>query len=114
MSDKFGDGCAEGAVLPERDELDDEKPVVVVVNEGDLTESEAKVIEKRLETKGCEDSVDDNEDGEGNHRDHHRNQSLYQCFLLLQCVTLSSISATTVSFRQNAPFPFRFPDIQFP
>ena len=100
MSDKFGDGCAEGAVLPERDELDDEKPVVVVVNEGDLTESEAKVIEKRLETKGCEDSVDDNEDGEGNHRDHHRNQS--------------SISATTVSFRQNAPFPFRFPDIQFP
>ena len=66
VSDKFGDGCAEGAVLPERDELDEEKPVVVVVNEGDLTESEARVIEKRLK-KGCEDSVIDNEDGEGNH-----------------------------------------------
>ena len=63
MTDKFGNGDAEGDALPDRDELEDEKPVVVVVNDGDLTEGEAKKIEDRLGAEGL--GKDDKEDDEG-------------------------------------------------
>merc|ERR1712039_343440 len=61
LADKFGEGGA-GDVLPDRDDLDDEKPVVVVVNDGDLTESEAKKIEERLGTTESSKREDEEED----------------------------------------------------
>ena len=65
LADKYGNGDAEGDALPDRDDLEDEKPVVVVVNDGDLTEGEAKKIEDRLgvDAEGC--GKDDKEDDEG-------------------------------------------------
>lgn|ERR1711934_462247 len=59
LADKFGNGGAEGGALTERDDLDDEKPVVVVVHDGDLSEGEAKEIEDRLGPKNKEDEEDD-------------------------------------------------------
>merc|ERR1712039_163024 len=41
---------------------DDEKPVVVVVNDGDLTESEAKKIEERMGTTEGSKREDEEED----------------------------------------------------
>ena len=66
LADKFGEGGAGGDALPDRDDLDDEKPVVVVVNDGDLTESEAKKIEERLGT--TEGSSREDEEDEGLHQ----------------------------------------------
>ena len=62
LADKFGNGGAEGGALTERDDLDDEKPVVVVVHDGDLSEGEAKEIEDRLGPKNKEDEEDDEGD----------------------------------------------------
>ena len=62
LADKFGEGGAGGDALPDRDDLDDEKPVVVVVNDGDLTESEAKKIEERLGTTEGSKREDEEED----------------------------------------------------
>ena len=62
LADKFGEGDAGGDALPDRDDLDDEKPVVVVVNDGDLTESEAKKIEERLGTTEGSKREDEEED----------------------------------------------------
>ena len=70
LADKFGNGGAgaEGATLPDRDDLEDEKPVVVVVNDGDLTEGEAKKIEDRLGAKGCDEDNEEDNEGKGDWR----------------------------------------------
>ena len=65
LADKFGTGATGGDALPDRDDLEDEKPVVVVVNDGDLTEGEAKKIEDRLGGNSCDKDDEDEDEDEG-------------------------------------------------